>query len=196
LVYLIDLRRYPALLLLYGAGLAAVAAGNYQTLASVLTKPKVKNHHGKYEAICSEVYPIVVMKKELGHLLPGLERRHTPVNDYLFDKLRGPLRDYLPRDEDYQNAFDRFEYLLGLVHADLTRQNVTIGGWWGPVGCFAWRNSHFDQEGRMAHKVGVELEAEGINWAPLRAGLFGGSVAQAKIAITKFNDFLSQISFF
>jgi hypothetical protein len=96
LVYLLKLRRYPALLLLYSAGLAAVAAGNYATLAAVLTKPKVRDDQNKNVAICSEVYPFAVMEKNVGHLLPGLDRHHTPVSDHLFDKLRGPLRDFVP----------------------------------------------------------------------------------------------------
>ena len=195
LTYLLKLRRYPALLLLYGAGVSAVAANNYQTLATILIKPRVKNTEGKNEEICCQIYPHNVMVKNLASLLPNLKNHHTPLNDHIYDKLRGPLRDFLPRDEDYQNSFDRFEYLLGLVHVDLTRQNLASGGWWGPVGCFAWRNNEFVQENGMAHKFEVELEAEGPNWGPLKAGLFGGSPKQAKEAITQFHAFLRQIRF-
>lgn len=195
LTYLLKLRRYPALLLLYGAGISAVAANNYQTLATILIKPRAKNTEGKNEAICCQIYPHNVMVKDIASLLPNLENHHTPLNDHIYDELRGPLRDFLPRDEDYQNSFDRFEYLLGLVHVDLTRQNLTGGGWRGPVGCFAWRNSEFDQEDGMAHKFEIELEAEGPNWGPLKAGLFGGSAKQAKEAITQFNAFVRQIRF-
>lgn len=74
LVYLLNLRRYPALLFLYGAGLAAVAAGNYQTVASILTQPKVKNENGKEAAICTEIYPLAVMKNDIAHMLPGFDR--------------------------------------------------------------------------------------------------------------------------
>ena len=195
LVYLLKLRRYPALLLLYSAGLASVAVGNYSTLAALLTKPKARDDQNKNEAICSEVYPIAVMERDVGHLLPGLERHHTPLSDHLYDKLRGLLREFLPRDEDYQDAFDRFEYLLGLVHADLNRWEVE-NGWWGPVGCFAWRGSRFPQEGRTSQKIGVEIEAEGANWPLLKAGLFGGSLEQLKTAKTKFDGFLGRINFF
>lgn len=192
LVYLLKLRRYPALLLLYSAGLAAVASGNYATLAAVLTEPKARDDQNKNEAICSEVYPIAVMEKGVGHLLPGLDRHHTPVSDHLYAKLRAPLREFLPRDEDYQDAFDRFEYLLGLVHADLNRREVE-NGWWGPVGCFAWRGSLFNQEGRTSQKIGAEIEADGAGWPLLKAGLFGGSLEQLKTAKAKFNGFLSKV---
>lgn len=195
LVYLLKLRRYPALLLLYSAGLAAVAAGNYANLAAVLTKPKAPDDYRKNAAICSVVYPFAVMDKNIGHLLPGLERHHTPVSDHLFDKLRGPLREFLPRDDDYQEVFDRFEYLLGLVHADLNRSPVE-NGWWGPVGCFAWRGRHIYQGGRTSQIIDAEIEAEGAGGPLLKAGLFDGSLEQLKTAKAKFDSFLDAICFF
>jgi hypothetical protein len=195
LVYLLNLRRYPALLLLYGAGLASVAAGKFETLAAVLTKPKAKDDQNKSEPICSVIYPIAVMEIKFGHLLPGLDGHQTPVSDHLFGTLRGPLRELLPSDEDYQDTFDRFEYLLGLVHADLNRWEIQKG-WWGPFGCFAWRGSHFHQEPRTSHKISTEIEADGANWPLLKAGMFGGSVEQLKTAKANFDNFLSQCRFY
>jgi hypothetical protein len=128
-------------------------------------------------------------------MLPGLDRHHTPLSDHLFDKLREPLREYLPRDDDYQDAFDRFEYLLGLVYADLNRL-VIDNGWWGPVGCFAWRGRHLNQDGRTSQKIAAEIEAEGAGWPLLQAGFFDGSLEQLKTAKAKFDGFLAQVHFF
>jgi hypothetical protein len=36
----------------------------------------------------------------------------------LFEALREPLREYLPDDAEYDNAFDWFEYLICLAHID------------------------------------------------------------------------------
>jgi hypothetical protein len=193
-VYLLNLRRYPALRLFYGAGIAAHAAGNFSALAAILTKPRARDAHSKDQPIYAVIYPNAVMEKEVGHLLPGLARHHTPVSDHLYDTLRDPLREYLPRDEDYQDAFDRFEYLLGLIHANLV-QNEWENGWWGPVGCFAWRGMHFHQEGRVSQRIGAEIEAQGSNWPLLKAGLFGGSLDQLKVAKAKFDTFLGRINF-
>jgi len=189
-VYLLKLRRYPALLLLYGAGVGAIAAGNFSTLGAVLTKPKVGNGSSTSGPICLEVFPSAVMETEIGRLLPGLDRHHTPVSDHLFERLREPLRPFLPRDEDYQGAFDRFEYFLGLIHADLTRYE-TEHGWWGPVGCFGWRGRRYSQESSVSNKISAEMEASGSDWGPLKAGLFGGSIEQAMIAKQKFDGFLA-----
>jgi len=194
LLYLLKLRRYPALLLLYAGGLAAVASANYETLAALLTQPKAKDDRGQEEALCSDVYPMAVIATDAGRLLPGLDRKYTPISDHLFEKLRVHLREYIPRDEEFQTVFDRFEYLLGLVHADINRRQVE-NGWWGPVGCFRWRGRHVP-ESEIMHKIGKELEAEGSNWPPLKAGLFGGVLDQAKEAKTKFDGFLSQIHWF
>ena len=192
--YLQKLSRYPALLLLYSAGLAAVAAGNDATLAAILTKPKARDNQSKNEAICSRIYPSAVMEDKLGCLLRGMDRHHTPVSDHLYVKLYGSLREFLPREEDYQDAFDRFEYMLGLVHADLNRRE-SKNGWCGPVGCFAWKSNRSNQEDRISQKIGAEIEAEGANWPLLKAGLFGGSLEQLKTAKTKFDGFLGSINF-
>ena len=181
------LRRYPALLLLYSAGLAACAAGNYETLAAILTKPKVKEKVPglKNDSICAQVFPRAVnMNGELNSL-PGFSDPRYPVNTHLSHKLRGFFREYLPRDEDYEEVFDRFEYLFGLVHADLNRfEPNDRKGWWGPKGWFEYRN-------KTIEKISTEMELAGADWPLLKAGLFAGSVQQAQVAKDQFNAFLN-----
>ncbi len=189
-VRLRNLYRFPALLLLYGAGLSSVAAGNFETLAAVLTKPQARDGRNRNVAICSEIYPSQVMERAAAQQLPGLDRRPAPVSERLFDKLRDPLREYLPDDEGYQDSFDRFEYLLGLVHADLNQREAQ-NGWRGPIGCFASRERRHLQAGKTSQAINAEIEAEGESWPPLKAGLFGGSLEQARTAKRKFDAFLS-----
>ena len=94
--------------------------------------------------------------------------------------MRDPLREFLPLDEDYQDAFDRFEYLLGLVHADLTHWEQEKGGCWRPVGCSVCRYGRFRHEGQPSEKIGAEIDVEAASWPLLKAGLFGGSLEQLK----------------
>lgn len=108
------------------------------------------------EELCSVIYPDAVLHWDQAQLLPGMERHHTPVSDYLFAKLREPLREYLPRDEDYEVAFDRFEYFVGLVHASLNSR-VDKDSWWGPHGRFLWKG------GNMRSNIGKEIDDQGIN---------------------------------
>jgi hypothetical protein len=191
-VGLIKLSRYPALLLLYSAGLAAIAAGNYKTLSAIMLQPRIRGMYGNENAICMEVHPSAVFDPNIVRILPEFERQGSSVNLHLFDKLRGPLREFLPRNEDFEDVFDRFEYLLGLVIAEARRQDFE-GGWSGPVGCFAWRGIHANQAGRTSRKLDAEIEAEGADWPLLKEGFFGGSLAQLKLAKGKFDAFLSQV---
>ena len=188
LTYLLNLRRYPALLLLYGGGIAAVAGRNYQNFEAIVVCAKASDDRNEKRSICSVIYPISVMEDRVDNLLHGFESRYTPISDYLFAKLRMPLREYLPGEEEYQTAFDQFEYLFGLVHADMNRREVQ-SGWWGPAGCFAWRGRYFGGD-RATKAIEAEIEAEGSNWGPLKAGLFGGSLEQAKNAKAKFDAFI------
>ena len=188
LVYLLNLRYYPALFLLYGAGIAAIANGNYATLAALLTGAKAKGDEREPKPLCLIIYPTSVLADDAGRLLDGMDRRYTPVSDHLFEVLRSHLREYLPSDENYQANFDRFEYFLGLVHA------YQIGSaeeerWWGPVGTFGWRGR--SSSSSAWQKISQELDADGPNWPPLKAGLFRGQLDEAKLAIQKFNVFVS-----
>lgn len=194
LVYLNRLRSYPALLLMYGAGLAAVASGNYANLAAAVLQPRVKDDSGDSGPICKEIHALSVMDTGVGWLIPGMEGHHTPLSDYLMAELRSPLRDYIPGDDDYQTTFDRFEFLFALVHADLSRGSFGGEGWWGPIGCYAWRGRRFQKATPMS-LVAEEIKTEGPNWPPLKAGLFGGSLEQAQTAYSKFDAFLKTISF-
>jgi hypothetical protein len=52
-------------------------------------------------------------------LLPAHPRYPaTPLSNHLFEVLREPLRQYVPDDNEYDAAFDWFEYLICLAHID------------------------------------------------------------------------------
>lgn len=195
-VALIKLSRYPSLLLFYSAGLAAVASGNHKALADVMLKPKVKISNYEDRPIATKVYPTAVFDPEISKFFKNnseFARHPAPFSYDISTKLRGPLREYLPRDEDYVEIFDRFEYLLGLVNADFKCQDHDFGGWWGPVGCFAWRDIHGHQKRSISQKLDAEIEAEGADWPPLGAGFFGGSLERVRLAKGNFDAFLSRV---
>jgi hypothetical protein len=195
LTYLVDLRRYPALVLFYAAGLGAVAAGRYDTLAALLTKPRVRDAHYERQPICLEVCPARVMETDIGRLLPRMKSRYTPVSDHLFALLYDSMREYKPAKDDYERTFDRFEYFLGLVHADIARRVYDNNKLIGPVGCFAWRGRHLPAQTGIRKEVQEELDATGENWPPLKAGLFGGSFEKAKEVKTKFDAHVDALGF-
>lgn len=144
----LNLRRYPATLALYTMGISAVASGNYGLLKQAFELKIKTEHHRPEELLTEPLSPLRVFDRNLSkELLPGREREFTPFNNYLFEVLRDSLRDDVPGDRAYDDAFDWFEYLLGLVHCDLTATPTEIEGvrnnpgknhLWGPIGRFLW----------------------------------------------------------
>ena len=163
---------YPALLLLYAGGVAAISAGRYDYFSALLTKTRVKDEN-KDQPVVLSVYTHRVLKNDDAQLLPGMESRYTPLSDYLYRVLREALRDLLPDDVRYEYCFDRFEYLMALVHADLYEKQT--GGLSALCGRFAWR-ARLYPKGSIKGEVDLEVKDAGPSWPLLRTGLFDGSV--------------------
>jgi hypothetical protein len=188
LIVWINIRRYPALLLMYSGGIAAVAQRAYHNLAAVLTLPKLRAIRAEDPLVSRVNAASEVLDHQAMRSLPGLDRHRTPVSDYLFTSLREPLPELLPDDSIYQRCFDRFEYLLGLICMDINERS------WAPVGCFIWRNQFADSNASIASELKREFESSGENWGPLQAGLFGGSTERYKEVQAAFDAFVMRVS--
>lgn len=179
-IKLIALQYYPALLLLYSGGIAALKANNYSLFYSLLTE--TKNYlGGQDDLLVIDIFNSSKREsfKKIEHLFSNgnihqfypdsHSFRHvkTPLNDHLDKLLRESLRAVLPSDIEYQRYFDRFEYLLALVYTDYSVQYNNYP--FGLSGCFIWRN-HIRQQ------VNSEVKKYQGNWQPLQAGLFNGSL--------------------
>jgi len=126
LIAWIALRRYPASLMMYGGGIAAIAAGRYKNLAAILNAP-VQPQGEKSKSAAEQLNVAQVLRDTAEKLIPGKQDRHTPYSDHLFEVLREPLRTYVPTDTDYEDAFLWFEYILGIV---IWQKD----GSWAPIG--------------------------------------------------------------
>ena len=91
------------------------------TFAALLTEPVVLDSDQR-KTLALKVNTWAVMGTEVGRMLPEMDGHFVPVSDHLYARLREPLRGQIPSDDDYQICFDRFEYLLGLIYADLVLQ--------------------------------------------------------------------------
>ncbi len=199
---LLNPRLYSALLLLYGGGIASIAAEKYSTFSSLLTF-KIMPRHDEEKTLAEYLNIDSVMEPgKIQRSLPGMNNnRRAPCSDYLYEGLRDPLRQILPQDTRYQECFDRFEYLSALVHADL--QNERDGDFWILTGCFAWRHRHYPDK-RIMKKIQSEFEnsiqttsgtsggigftREDSTWPPLKAGLFGGDVERFREIKRKYDS--------
>ena len=184
----VTMRLYPALALIYAGGLTAIAAGNYSTFAALRMKVLVRSHFSEQPKVLS-LYPQAVVDQRVGRLLPGLENNYVPMSYHLLDWLRNPLREFLPADDVYEKTFDRFEYLSALVHGDiLHKMGREI---WGAPGPFVWK--HHSGRGSILREIEDELNKEGGNWAPLKAGLFDGSKDKIREIKQGIDELMSKI---
>jgi hypothetical protein len=195
IIVLINLLRYPALLLSYSCGIVSLAVSRWWNLAAVLNSTTIRDEKKKFPAIKylnvwnvfdNDVYKWVPR--------PNAQREFTPANLYLQELLRIPLKPYIPSDAEYQGIFDIFEYLLALVYLDSCSK--TSGSNWAPLGCFAWRYKHAVDDG-VSTPIG-EFFSRGISlgkeWGLLTTGLFGGSPERLVAARDKFELFLKEVA--
>jgi hypothetical protein len=185
-----DLRYYPALLGLYAGGVAALAADRLDTLQVLLTRPKARRLDADLPLVLA-LNTDKVLRDPAPQLLPSLENTRVAFSVYLYTRspMRELLREFLPRDDQFQDTFDRFEYLLDLVHMDLRIQSQDSIKW-APVGIFAGRD-YGSQRNIIANTVEQEIDNLGSNWPPLEAGLFGGSIERMSAAKGEY-DALAQ----
>jgi len=159
-------RLYPAIRLLYGAGIAAAASAKFATLRGFFEVP------ARIET--GESAPLVLVGwrnwvVDLNTLRSGLgQRYYVPLSEHFFTTLREPLRDFIPADDEYERVFDLFEYLLGLTY--IYYEDHQSG--WFPPGRFVFKMS--GTRGIRALAM-AEADRLGPSWPVLQAGFFGGS---------------------
>ena len=184
----LNLGWYPTLYLMYCAGVAALSADNYTTLARILTTPvHAEPHDG------SENQPLVVpVIRQLAEIvdvfkrLPGHERHYVARSEHLRTQQQPLIEDLLFLGRGYDHHFDRFEMLLALTYADATDYH------WGPPGRFAWKHNN---QTRRSPYVALMEEATrmGDNWPPVKAGLFRGSTQRFLDVAGEYKQLLDHI---
>lgn len=185
---LLHLRRYPALRCLYAGGIAAVYQQRWDTLR-VLTLDATTTHrsYGPLPMATALNYWSMFRNLTTARFLPGQAGSDVPVSTYLCKTLREALRGTIPVDHEYETAFDRFEYMIGLIIEDVRNQQP--GGIWssGPVGRFD-RYGYSTRNPPLWERIKSEAEQAGADWGPIRAGIFGGSTERFAAAEDKYRN--------
>lgn len=169
---------YPSLLLFYCGGIAAIAAKKYDTFAALAWRPMIRSLTTNLDN------PLVTLvnaasflpQADAQNFNPG-QRFKTPTSEHLFATIRPHFSELLLGDLEFQLAFDEFEYLicLSVMHNSSKDGSSTV---WPPLGSFVWRGAL--SANSVANRVSKEAAALGINWPPLKAGLFDGSLEAFK----------------
>ncbi|MFC1561258.1 hypothetical protein ACFL4V_02150 [Candidatus Latescibacterota bacterium] len=181
------IRYYPALRVLYVAGISAYYYKNYENLRALLIEPKYRRDSQSEPLIITLNAPSV-LKRNKGRELPGMERSNTPISDHLQATLRKGILPIIGSEDEYNRIFDQFEYLIALVEADLRPTNDPC--FWAPVGCFGWRESAGYKE------LADDAEKEKQNWPFFEAGFFKGSYDRFIEAKKKVDEFRGKLNWY
>lgn len=192
----LELQYYPAILICYVAGISALATNHFEHLVAVLLRPDYYSRDKKVPAIeVLNVRQFVDEQREKWMPYPDAKTDYTPANNYIFDIVREPLRKYIPDDKKYEIIFDTFEYLLGLIYADLIPCVADRSRVWAPHGCFIWRYRHYPEDS-MNTPIDEFINAglsQGKEWGLLKAGFFGGDIKRFSSVGAKYRDFLRSV---
>lgn len=179
---------YPIQILMYSAGIAALATRKYDVLRIIFQTPvQIDSTSGKSYPL---VIPVGANMSDLHDLfkwLPGQERKYVPRSEHLFKTLQPILEDILFLGRGYESLFDIFEVLFALVYADVAKRD------WGPPGRFGWKYERGHGENPF-NQVVEEAEKEKENWGPLRAGLFEGSLEKFLKGAEAYRELLKKLS--
>ena len=190
-VFLLKLQLYPALLVLYAGGLSAVAAKNPESLKALFSVQSTDKSREPRELVLDAN---CTMLGDAGNQIFELERRKTPLSDHLYDLFAETLPKELRFGQDFEQLFDDWEILVGMIVADSRTIKSSLLGSWGPVGRFAWRGEYSGLSTLKALRK--ELDKDKPDWFPLTAGLFGGSIVRAREALTVIEKLADRVSFF
>jgi len=178
------LRWYPVILETYCSGIAAVQGGRWDSVADIFLTSAGASDYGREEryfvgAVSRAILDLASM--DAFNRIPGHEKHYVPMSEYLFKILQPRLDDVLFVGKDYERAFDEFEVLLALSVCDIHVQRKEQV--WGPVGRFGWK--HHRGSAPLARVID-EARAAGDNWAPIKAGLFGGKIERFEAAAVPY----------
>ena len=188
----VGLRRYPATLLLYTLGLAALCADNFQFL-SRLFSIVIREHEGESRTVPQILPPFCLfgpinVSTNLG-LLEGMARHHTPLNDWMQVVLREYLRDIVYSSEQYDLLFDRLEILIALSFA--YHEKRPPGFYWAPLGPYIYRNQNKIQILEEIEKSILMLQSE----SPfVKSGIFGEIPEECITSLNQFKEFADDVA--
>lgn len=195
LVIWLNLRWYPLLLEVYSAGIAAIDAQRFDSLAALFYTRMPSSEYREGEELFIEIignWLLELARTDVLKQIPGHENNYTPLSEYLFKVLQPKLDDLLFLGKNYEYAFDTFEVFFALATADMRQarsQRV-----WGPIGRFGWKNREGD--GSPLGRVIAEARRMKDSWPPLRAGLFGGDFERFNKVATEYAQLIGALQWF
>ena len=188
------LKTYPGTLLLYALGLGAVEADRLDFLNRIFKKTVIDSSSGVQST--SKAITTLLSNREFAQVeakksgLEGMDRRHVPLNDWIHNVLRQPLKQYIADDVKYSFIFDKFEILAALGFGSMEHSESYLSDWF-PLGSFIWRSEN-------RQRIIAEFE-ESINSLSnespyVGCGIFGSNAGQCLSTIERFKNYVHGVA--
>lgn len=187
-----ELRLFPAAYTMYAAGIAAISAKRFDLMGKLLHEPQVSEMNGQGKPLDLLFLQNVANPDYFPPTKQNTKRR-TPLNDIVFDALKVSFSGLLPNSNDFEVAFDKFEYLFALVYGQVNEKERSQNGVefvWVPPGRFAWKRKFDDH---ISKKLQKEIENAKDDWSPIKQGLLRGnyqSLLDNKKLVDNFSNVL------
>jgi hypothetical protein len=158
------LRGYPILLMVYSAGIAAVASGKFENLKNLLSfrLPKPPRSDER-KILLTALSRSISEMSEMFKLAPGVEQRLTPRSDYLLNFIKPEFAELFGFSEEFDYYFDQFEVILALEHAHVFSPEKIVK-FQGPKGRFVWMYQ-YENNGSPVHEIVSLAETEKEAWS-------------------------------
>ena len=133
----LELRRYPATLLLYALGLGAVYANRFDFLGRLFST-SVNRQPSERNRVTQHLAPDLYCDGNTNKLqiLEGMSESCFPLNDWVQRTLRGPTKGIISDEDQYALIFDNLEILISLNSFYYSSPDET---WLRSLGRFMYR---------------------------------------------------------
>jgi hypothetical protein len=155
-----DLRRYPATLVLYGAGLAGMAGDNWDLVSTLLTNSveisNVRSSQPSQDLPAKALHP----QRLTGEWGRGLDREgaEQSLRSSMKETLEDPGMEFFVSENQYERAFENFEVLFDVLwYAESGGDHVVA------LGTTYW--------GDALNRIEEAVEEQQENWEPIRTGV-------------------------
>lgn len=155
-----DLRRYPATLVLYGAGLAGMAGDNWDLVATLLTSPVEVSRIRSTQT--TDDFPVEALhpRRLTTEWGQGFSREGAEgsLRSSIKQTLQDPGKEFFVSEIRYEQAFEDFEVLFDILwYAECSTEHVVS------LGTTYWEDS--------ITRVEEQVEEQQENWAPIESGI-------------------------
>lgn len=185
-----SLMLYPGLLLMYAAGMGALERGNLDFIGRIFRR-EVTGYDSGSRSTSSVLTALLAIRSTSAlmrkDMLEGYEPNYVPINDWLHDALREPLRSLIPDDDRYSYVFDKFELLASLGFGSAQYHDSIFASWF-PWGSFIWRQGNLQ---RILAEIESSLQND--SQSPfIMSGIFGNNASDCSDIIKRFKTELVQ----